>query len=99
MTDLLLSTITTVRISGEIDIATCAAMGNAMSTVLYGGPVDLIADMSAVSFMDASGIRVLLAARQLAAETGSTLALRAPSQAVRRLLDILHLTEMFTFVR
>ena len=81
-----------VTISGEIDIATSQAMGDALG--IGPGPVHLEVDMSAVTFMDASGIGVLLAARQRAVDGGGSLTVRAPSRAVRRLAGILGLDEL-----
>ncbi len=78
--------------TGEIDIATCRTMRDALATGL--GPVHLEVDMSAVTFIDASGIGVLLAARRLAVDAGGSLTLRAPSWAVRRLTGVLGLDEV-----
>jgi anti-anti-sigma factor len=50
--------------------------------------------MSAVTFMDASGIGVLLAARQQAVDGGGSLTLRTASWAVRRLTRVLGLDEL-----
>jgi len=52
-------------------------MRDALATGL--GPVHLEVDMSAVTFIDASGIGVLLAARRLAVDAGGSLTVRAPS--------------------
>jgi anti-anti-sigma factor len=92
VTRILILPIVTVTISGEIDIATCRAMRDALAT--GPGPAHLEVDMSAVTFMDASGIGVLLAARQQAVDAGGSLTLRAPSRAVRRLTGVLGLDEV-----
>jgi anti-sigma B factor antagonist len=84
--------IVTVTISGEIDIATSPAMRDALAT--GPGPAHLEVDLSAVTFMDASGIGVLLAARQRVVDGGGTLTLQAPSWAVRRLTGVLGLDEL-----
>jgi anti-anti-sigma factor len=84
--------VVTVTISGEIDIATSRAMRDALAT--GPGPAHLEVDLSAVTFMDASGIGVLLAARQQAVDGGGSLTLRAPSVAVRRLTGVLGLDEL-----
>jgi anti-sigma B factor antagonist len=84
--------VVSVTISGEIDIATSRAMGDALAA--GRGPAHLEVDMSAVTFMDASGIGVLLAARQRAVDGGGSLTLRAPSSAVRRVTGILGLDEL-----
>jgi anti-sigma B factor antagonist len=84
--------VVTVTISGEIDIATSRTMRDALAT--GPGPAHLEVDMSAVTFMDASGIGVLLAVRQQAVDGGGSLTLRAPSGAVRRLTGVLGLDDL-----
>jgi anti-anti-sigma factor len=94
VTGILVPPVVTVTISGEIDIATCRAMRDALAAELGHGPVHLEVDMSTVTFMDASGIGVLLAARRQAVDAGGSLTLRAPSRATRRLTGVLGLDEV-----
>jgi len=93
VTGIPIPSVVTLTISGEIDIATSRAMRDALAT--GPGPAHLEVDMSAVTFIDASGIGVLLAARQRAVDSGGSLTLRAPSWAVRRLTGVLGLDEVF----
>ena len=86
------SLVVTVIMSGDIDIATSPAMQDALVT--GPDPAHLEVDMSAVTFMDASGIGVLLAARQRAVDGGGSLILRSPGWAVRRLTAVLGLDEL-----
>ena len=92
MTGIPVLRVVTVIISGEIDIATCRAMRE----TLAAGPrqAHLEVNMSAVTFIDASGIGELLAARRLAVDAGGSLTLRAPSRAVRRVTGVLGLDEV-----
>ena len=92
MTGIPILPVVTVAISGEIDIATSRAMLDALAT--GPGPAHLEVDMSAVTFIDASGIGVLLAARQRAVDSGGSLILRAPSWAVLRVTGVLGLDEL-----
>ncbi len=94
MAGILIRPVVTVTITGEIDIATCRAMQDALATA--PGPAHLDVDMSAVTFIDASGIGVLLAARRLAVDAGGSLTVRAPSWAVRRVTGVLGLDEVLT---
>jgi anti-sigma B factor antagonist len=48
----------------------------------------LVADFSGVSFMDSSGLRVLVEASTRAAESGRTLVISHPTAAVRRIVEI-----------
>ena len=92
MTRILIPPVVTVTISGEIDIATCRAMRDALAA--GPSPAHLEVNLSAVTFMDASGIGVLLAARRLAVDAGGSLTVRAPSRAVRRVTGVLGLDEV-----
>jgi anti-sigma B factor antagonist len=81
----------TVVLDGEIDIATAPAIRRLLLAAISGGSVHLAVDMSGVTFLDAAGIGVLVAAANRAREAGGGLSLLAPSRQVRRLLDILPL--------
>ncbi len=80
-----------VVLDGEIDIATSPAIRRSLMAAISGGNVHLAVDMSGVTFIDASGIGVLVAAANRARQAGGGLSLLAPSRQVRRLLDVLHL--------
>jgi anti-anti-sigma factor len=80
-----------VVLDGEIDISTCPAIRRFLMAAISGGDVHLAVDMSGVTFIDASGIGVLVAAANRARQAGGGLSLLAPSPQVRRLLDVLHL--------
>jgi anti-sigma B factor antagonist len=83
--------IATVVLDGEIDIATAPAIRRFLMAAISGGNVHLAVDMPGVTFIDAAGIGVLVAAANRAREAGGSLSLLAPSPRVRRLLDIFHL--------
>jgi anti-anti-sigma factor len=81
----------TVVLDGEIDIATAPAIRRFLMAAINGGDVHLAVDMSGVTFIDASGIGVLVAAANRAREAGGSLSLLAPSAQLRWLLDVFHL--------
>jgi anti-anti-sigma factor len=81
----------TVVLDGEIDIVTAPDVRRFLMAAISGGDVHLAVDMSGVTFIDAAGIDVLLAAANRAREAGGGLWLLAPSRQVRRLLGVLHL--------
>jgi anti-anti-sigma factor len=80
-----------VVLDGEMDISTCPAIRRFLMAEISGGDVHLAVDMSGVTFIDASGIGVLVAAANRARQAGGGLSLLAPSPQVRRLLDVCHL--------
>jgi len=80
-----------VVLDGEIDLSTCPAIGRFLMAAISGGDVHLAVDVSGVTFIDASGIGVLVAAANRARQAGGGLSLLAPSWQVRRLLDVFDL--------
>jgi len=80
-----------VVLDGEIDISTCPAVRGLLMAAISGGNVHLAVDLSGVTFIDAGGIGVLVAAANRARQAGGGLSLLAPSPQVRRLLDVFHL--------
>jgi anti-sigma B factor antagonist len=81
----------TVTVAGEIDLATSPQLRQALVDVLHTKGSDTVVDLSAVSFVDASGIGVLVGVANLATSGGGHLILRHPSRAVQLLLDHLEL--------
>jgi anti-anti-sigma factor len=86
-----------IVVSGEIDAHSAPALAerlNCCSAV----DVDIVVDMSAVTFMDSSGLRVLIDVHQRTADAPHGLVLRAPSASVVRLLEVAGLADHFTLV-
>ena len=81
----------TVVLDGDIDIATAPAIRRFLMAAISGGTAHLAVDMSGVTFIDASGIGVLVAAANRARQAGGGLSLLAPSRQVQRPLGVLHL--------
>jgi anti-anti-sigma factor len=75
--------VTTVR--GEIDLDSSAQLNTVLNKVPNDEPVVL--DMSEVTFMDSSGLAVLLRQSMSRREAGGALQIRHPSGPVRRLLE------------
>lgn len=73
---------TVVRLTGELDISNVASLQCAIEPVLEQRPEHLDFDLSAVTFMDSSGIALMLRA---AARVGS-LRLITPSDVIRRVV-------------
>ena len=76
---------TVIHVRGEIDIATCEQLRDAIEPHL--GPAQTIVwDLSGVTFMDSSCLKVLVQARGRLTPDAGSLVLRNPSDAARRLL-------------
>src|SRR4051812_19022257 len=71
-------------LAGEIDSYTAPDLAERLAA----DPPTEVVDVAGVTFIDSSGLRVLVEAHQTRAARGSRLVLRAPSVAVQRLLEI-----------
>lgn len=77
-----------VPLTGEIDMSTATVIAQAVQPALADGARDLILDMSHVTFIDSSGLNALLEVHASISATGARLAVRSPSRAVRRVIEI-----------
>ena len=84
-----------VRINGELDAYSAPGLEEEVTRLIADDAADLIFDLSGTDFLDSSGLRAILTARQAVTDREGRLALRAPSNSVRRLLDIAGLTGQF----
>ena len=86
----------TLALDGEVDPHTAAVLEAALDEVIDGGATTVRIDASGLSFIDSSGLRVLVDAhRRLGAEP-SVLVLAEVSPTFRRLLEVTGLDEHVT---
>lgn len=78
-----------IRARGELDLSSCEELARALETDRDGLP--LLLDLSQVSFMDSSGLRVVLVASR---ELGPKLAAVVdPNSAVAHLLEVAEVSD------
>ncbi len=75
-----------IYVAGEIDIATAPQLQRALDEAIEASDDPVVVDLSAVEFMDGSGLRVLLSTVRRA--RARKFGVASPSAAVRRLLEI-----------
>lgn len=76
-----------LRVSGELDLLTVPQLQDALSRVANHDP-NVVLDFGDVSFVDSSGLGLLISTARVAETRGGSLILRALSQPVRRLFRI-----------
>jgi len=81
------------ELSGEIDSAAERPVGRTLVDALGPGCADLVVDLSLVRFLDSSGFRALVRARERAAELGGRVRIVCPDGAVRLSLRVLNAVE------
>lgn len=86
-----------VALAGEVDMATAPALHYALlEALITHTPVVLDVDLSACTFLDCSGIRVLVAVHATGQAAGCQVWARYPQRLVRLVLEVTKLLSRFT---
>ena len=83
-------------VRGEIDVASAPEFHASLSEVIGQEPEIVIVDMSEVSFIDSTGLGVLVGAEKQMRDGGHSLRLVVTQPHIIRLLELTGLDEVFT---
>lgn len=83
----------TVAASGELDAGSSGELGRSIDAALAVG-VDVVLDLGQVTFMDSSGLRVIMVALRRARDEGLIVRVSSTSPAVRRIFEITGVTSL-----
>src|SRR5690349_19076218 len=81
--------------SGDVDTNVAETFQDMMLSVMRRQGPSLLLDLSGVSFMDCAGLRALLLTQRRAGMRGGSVSLIAESPAVRRIIDLLGVRDVF----
>jgi anti-sigma B factor antagonist len=84
-----------VRLSGELDLMGAPELRARLSELL-AARLDVIVDLTDLSFIDSTGISVLVGAHKQSAAVGDSFVLRAPSGQIARVLHMTGVDQVFT---
>jgi anti-sigma B factor antagonist len=87
-----------VELSGELDLASAVKLEDELKHLEASSPAVIVLDLQALSFMDSSGLRAVLAADSRAREDGRRLVLVRGDERVQRVLRITRLDERLEIV-
>jgi anti-sigma B factor antagonist len=87
--------VATVVLSGELDIATAPVLDATLADVERNGTGTLLIDLARVRFIDSTGLRSLLSARQRAETAGRRLRLANLPVDVERVFDVTGVRRIF----
>ena len=79
---------TVLRLQGELDLATAPRLRRMLGAVLDSRPAVVVLDLTDLTFVDTSGVRVVRAACVRAGVEGCSFALRAPIRSVEKTLRL-----------
>jgi anti-sigma B factor antagonist len=82
---------------GELDIATSPSLDEALARARATDAASIVVDLSAVSFIDSTGLHVLLR-HTCAEEGGPRVSLTTPSPQARRVFELSGLLDYLPFV-
>lgn len=83
-----------VSVGGEVDLETASQLGDHALDALRDCP-NLVLDLTDVTFMDSTGLKVLLSIQRRADLAGGTLAVAGPTRSVRKILALTGLDQTF----
>jgi len=82
---------TIVAVAGEIDLHSAATFRNELIAAIADHSPQLVVDLTEVTFLDSSGVGVLVAVLRHAGARGGWVGLVAPTRGVRKVLEITQL--------
>ena len=88
---------TVLSVLGEVDLATAPILDEQISAVEAGDASTIVVDLDRVSFMDSSGLQVLLA-HVFSDQNGSRIRITRGSPQVVRLFTVSGMLEQLPFV-
>ncbi|HEX2054718.1 MAG TPA: STAS domain-containing protein [Actinomycetota bacterium] len=88
-----------LALHGELDIASVASLELALAKVEADGSPVVILDLRRLSFMDCTGLRSLISARQRISGAGGSLLVVPGAANIHRLLELTGTHPFFEYVR
>ena len=84
-----------VRVAGDVDLATSPQLREGLDRAIVSGAPLVRLDMTAVTFLDSSGISVLVDTQQRLHEASARLVLHGVGDHIKRVLEISGLGSFF----
>jgi anti-anti-sigma factor len=81
--------------AGEIDMASAPELDLRLQKAIRTHPARVVVDLSAVTFLDSSGINTLVRAKNVGDGFGVELVLESPTEACQRVLKVAGLDVIF----
>ena len=82
-------------LEGEIDLHVSPQIGASLATLIAKKPSQVVVDLSKVSYIDSSGLAVLIEAMQNVGSYGGKFALSGLQENVRPIFEIARLDQIF----
>jgi anti-sigma B factor antagonist len=84
-----------LTLTGELDVTNADQAEEAVRVAWQESPSRLVFDLSRLTFMDSTGVRVLVRARRWATRHGATVVLTGLTPSVARIMEVTGLNRAF----
>jgi len=84
-----------VKVAGEVDIQTSPVLEERLGAILDDGQTSVVVDLGDVTFLDSTGLSVLISTLRRCRAAGGELQIVGPRPNVRKVLEITGLTDVF----
>lgn len=85
---------TIVRVRGDVDMLTASTLHAALTALVDKSHVDVVLELAGLTFMDASGLRVIADVSALLATSSRVLIVRSAPTMTRRILELTRVSEL-----
>jgi len=85
----------TVRLTGELDVATAPALRDEVVRLISEGRTTMVVDCSELTFVDSTGLGVLIGARARCLAANGGVSLTGVKPALQRLLAVTGIESLF----
>ena len=96
---MVLDTNTTIVVGGEMDVSATDGVLDRLEAELMRGPSEVVMDLSELAFIDSTGLRALLQARDLCERHGAQMSIVEGGGHVARVFDLTGLGSVLPIVR
>ena len=83
-----------VTLVGDLDLNTASDLTRVLNTFIENGPAEVVLDFAELSFLDSTGISVLIAAQSSLNQQGRRLTIRSPRPPALKLFEMTGLTDI-----
>lgn len=87
-----------IALSGELDLATAGGVDAELERAEAGDATSIVLDLSGLTFMDSTGVRLLIQAHTRSRANDGRLALRRGPAAVQRVMELSGVDVLLPFV-
>ena len=84
-----------VTLAGEIDFSVTPVVRERLLDVVGTDAPEIVLDMAGLSYIDSSGLALLIELRKILAESGRSVRIRTISPQVRKLFNLTQLGDLF----